>query len=69
MKKRILAASLWFYSGWYAGILLADTIGVTHLIGPFVGVALAALIVGDPRRIIWKRQPASPATTGSALTT
>ena len=53
MKKRVLSAFLWFYSGWYAGALLADVIGVSPVLGPLIGAAAAALIVGDPRRIIW----------------
>ncbi len=66
MKKRIAAGVLWFYSGWYAGVLLADMIGVSPLIGPLLGVVLAGLIVGDPRRIIWKRQPTTAAASNSA---
>lgn len=53
MKKRVLSAFLWFYSGWYAGALLADVIGVSPFLGPLIGAAAAALIVGDPRHIIW----------------
>jgi hypothetical protein len=59
MKKRLLAAFLWFYSGWYAGAMLAEFIGVNALLGPIIGVAAAVLVVGDPRRIIWTpREPA-----------
>jgi hypothetical protein len=54
MKKRVLAAFLWFYTGWYGGAILADLIGVSPVLGPIIGAAAAALIVGDPRRIIWK---------------
>jgi hypothetical protein len=53
MKKRVLAAFLWFYTGWYGGAILADLIGVSPVLGPIIGAAAAALIVGDPRRIIW----------------
>jgi hypothetical protein len=59
MGKRILAAILWFYVGWYAWAMIAELFGVTELFGPVFGAALAALIAGDPRHIIWKR----PATT------
>ncbi len=55
MNKRILAAILWFYTGWYAGAVLADFIGVSGALGPIVGVAAAALIVVDPRQVIWAR--------------
>ena len=60
MKKRIAAAFLWFYTGWYGGAIIADFIGVSPLLGPILGAALAALIVGDPRRIIWSARTASP---------
>lgn len=61
MKKRALAALLWFYTGWYAGAFLAEFLGVSPVLGPLIGVAAAALIAGDPRRIIWRA--ATPATT------
>jgi hypothetical protein len=53
MKKRVLAAFLWFYTGWYAGALVANFLGVSPMLGPILGAAVAAVIVGDPRRIIW----------------
>ena len=53
MTKRILAAFLWFYAGWYGGAILADFLGVSVLLGPIIGAAAAGLMVGDPRRIIW----------------
>jgi hypothetical protein len=53
MKKRLLAAFLWFYAWWYAGAIMADFVGVSPLLGPIVGVAAAVIFVGDPRRIIW----------------
>ena len=53
MTKRVLAAFLWFYTGWYAGALFADVVGISPLLGPIIGAAAAGLMVGDPRRIIW----------------
>lgn len=61
MKKRVLAAFLWFYAGWYAGAILADVLGVSPVLGPLIGAASAALIVGDPRRIIWSAKSIAPA--------
>ena len=55
MKKRVLAAILWFYAGWYAGALIAVVLGISPALGPIIGVAAAGLFVGDPRRIIWSR--------------
>lgn len=60
MKKRILAAFLWFYAGWYAGAIIADFVGVSPFLGPMIGAVAAALVVGDPRGIIWKRRSQSP---------
>jgi uncharacterized protein (DUF697 family) len=53
MTKRVVAAFLWFYTGWYAGALVASFLGVSPMLGPILGAAVAAVIVGDPRRIIW----------------
>jgi hypothetical protein len=62
MKKRSLAAFLWFYAGWYAGALIADFLNISPLLGPVLGAALAAFIAGDPRHLIWKDK-AEVATT------
>ena len=62
MTKRIVAAFLWFYTGWYAGAMLAEILSVSPALGPIIGAAAAGLIVGDPRGMIWKRQAIRPAT-------
>ena len=59
MTKRLVAALLWFYTGWYAGALLADLFGISPALGPLIGAAAAGLIAVDPRRIIWKRPDAA----------
>ena len=61
MKKRIAAAFLWFYTGWYGGAILAELLAVSPILGPIIGAAAAALIVGDPRRIIWTARSVSTA--------
>jgi hypothetical protein len=66
MTKRILAAFLWFYAGWYGGALIAEFVGVSPLLGPILGAAAAGLIVGDPRRMIWTSRPASPVSAPPA---
>lgn len=53
MKKRICAALLWFYTGWYGGAILAAYLGVSPMLGPIIGLTAAALFVGDPRKVIW----------------
>ena len=63
MKKRALAAVLWFYAFWYAGAMIAQVFGLTPALGPILGTAAAALIAGDPRRIIWTSKPVAPALT------
>jgi hypothetical protein len=60
MTKRVLAALLWFYTGWYAGAILAEFLGVSPVLGPLLGAAAAGLIAGDPRRLIWKSRSATP---------
>src|SRR5262249_30041693 len=60
MGKRILAAILWFYAGWYLGAILADAFGLLPILGPWLGAVAAALFAGDPRGVLWKR--AAPAT-------
>jgi hypothetical protein len=60
MKKRILSAVLWFYTGWYAGSMLAFYLGVSPALGPILGVAAAGIIAGDPRGIIWRRPTVAP---------
>ena len=68
MSKRILAAILWFYTGWYAGAMLAEFGGISPALGPLLGATAAALIAGDPRRLIWKRPaPATLVPSAEAL--
>jgi hypothetical protein len=33
-------------------------LGVSPFLGPIIGAAAAAVVVGDPRRIIWTKRPA-----------
>jgi hypothetical protein len=66
--KRVLAALLWFYTGWYAGAILAEFLGVSPVLGPLIGAAAAGLIAGDPRQIIWKARTASGVASTSGTT-
>ena len=66
MKKRALSAVLWFYTGWYAGAMIAHTLGLSIALGPIVGFAAAALIAGDPRGIIWSRSTSTKLRTEPA---
>ena len=66
MTKRILAAILWFYTGWYAGAMLAEILGVSPAIGPIIGAAAAGLIFADPRRMIWTARAIGSASAPEA---
>lgn len=63
MKKRILSAGIWFYTGWYAGAMIAFHLGINEGIGPVLGAAAAAIFAGDPRGLIWKRETTSTVRT------
>jgi hypothetical protein len=67
MTKRILATILWFYAGWYAGATIAVFLGLSPALGPILGTAAAALIAGDPRRIIWTASPRTRTGRSSTL--
>jgi hypothetical protein len=53
--RRIVAAPLWFLVGWYVGSVAAWALGLGAFVAPIVAVALAGLVVWDPRRMIWGR--------------
>ena len=46
--KRLFAAILWFFTGWYAWNFIAEATGLSSFIGPVAGIALAAAIVWLP---------------------
>jgi hypothetical protein len=68
MKKRALAAVLWFYAIWYAGAMIAQIMGLSPALGPILGTAAAALIAGDPRGIIWTRTSTKPKPSTKSTT-
>lgn len=53
MTKRIAAALLWFFAGWYAWGLIAYLGDLTPLFGPVLGTVLASVVAGDPMHRIW----------------
>lgn len=55
MNKRILAAALWLFAGWYLGNLVAYQFGLSDLFGPVLGVIAAVAVGGDPLGLIWTR--------------
>jgi hypothetical protein len=64
MKKRIAAAVLWFFTGWFVGSFGAFALGLTPALGPIVATVAALIIAVDPRHLIW----AKPATATVART-
>ena len=66
MTKRVVAAFLWFYAGWYAGAMIAGFLGINPVFGPILGAAAAGLIVADPSRIIWSRPESRAMETAPA---
>ena len=55
MTKRVVAAFLWFYTGWYAGAMIATFIGISPAFGPILGAAAAGFCIGDPFHLFWAR--------------
>lgn len=62
MNKRILAAVLWFFAGWYGWAIAAEFLGLPAVIGPMLGAAAAALIAGDPFHAIWTERASTVKT-------
>jgi hypothetical protein len=54
MVKRVVAALLWFYITWVLWNVVAYATGVSIFFGPVLGFAAAAVIAGDPFKVIWK---------------
>jgi hypothetical protein len=53
MKTRVLASVLWFHVGWLGGSVLAFGLGLPNMLGPIMAVSATALLLLDPRRVIW----------------
>jgi hypothetical protein len=43
MKKHILVALLWFYTGWYLGAFVVEATGISAVFAPLIGAGLAVL--------------------------
>ncbi len=53
MAKRVVALFLWFYVTWMVWTFVSYITGLSFLLGPVAGAAIAALVVTDPRHKIW----------------
>ncbi len=54
MTLRIISGALWFVAGWVVGTIIAFGLGLSPTLGSVVGVAWAALVVADPRHLLWR---------------
>ncbi len=54
MKKRVFAALLWFYAGWFAGASTAAFFDLGPAIGPIVGTAAALAVALAPSRLLFR---------------
>ena len=45
MKKRILAAALWFYALWCIGAALQMAVGLPEVLGPLAGFVAACILL------------------------
>ncbi len=59
-KLRVLSTVLWFFAGWYIANFAVVLFGANAMLGPIVGISAAALIGGDPFRVLWTRRSSSP---------
>jgi len=53
MKLRIVSTILWSLAGWTVAGLFAAVLGVSPLIGPFVGTVWGAFVLIDPKHVLW----------------
>jgi hypothetical protein len=53
MNKRMLAASLWLFAGWYLGAAVAVYLGLPDQVAPLPGIVMAVLIALDPTKRLW----------------
>ena len=67
MKKRLLAAALWFYVSWYAWSLIAAWLTLPDVLGPLVALAIAGFVGLDPLHRIWNRALVSEPSALSSL--
>jgi hypothetical protein len=53
MKLRIVSTILWGLAGWAVAGCFAAILGVSPLIGPFVGAVWGAFVLIDPKHVLW----------------
>lgn len=54
MSLRIISAILWFLAGWGVVGAIAINLGLSQALAPLVGLAWAALVMIDPKDVVWR---------------
>ena len=60
MRKRTLIAALWFFATWSGYELFLQFADLPRIVGPILGLAMAAFWGGDPLGLVYGK-PAAPA--------
>ena len=69
--KRLIAGPLWFLAFWFMYELLWSLTGVPRMVGPVVGLVVAATVWIDPMHWFWPAHSSRPTAnlSGSSLQT
>jgi hypothetical protein len=54
MTLRIVSGVLWFIAGWFVAGTIAIGLGLNQEVGPIVGIVWAAIVVIDPKDLVWR---------------
>ena len=65
--KRLLAAPLWFMTGWFIGAVAAFLIGLDGALAPILAFVAASAVALDPRQMIWMPRVAAHAEMAHKL--
>ena len=65
MRKRTLIAALWFFAAWTGWELALQFADLPRMVGPLLGVAMAAFWAGDPLGVVFGK-PSAPAAVIAA---
>jgi hypothetical protein len=64
MRKRTLIAALWFFAAWTGWELVLQFSDLPRVVGPLLGVAMAAFWGGDPFGLVYGK-PSAPAAASA----
>ncbi|MFI5259190.1 MAG: hypothetical protein ACHQ01_06230 [Candidatus Limnocylindrales bacterium] len=54
MTLRFVSGVLWFIAGWFVVGTIAIALGLNQAVGPLVGFVWAAVVVVDPKNLVWR---------------